>query len=203
MVAMVRASPRKRSAKPGSSSSAGSRIFTATVRPSTSSVPRHTSPIPPPAIRSSSLYRPPSVVPPLTISTTPGSLEPPLGDHGLHDVPGDPGGLGAATRAGVLQENRDRADRLAVLHREPNEPAMVAGGLTILCRSGLAADLEPGDLRLLARTVLYHADHHRLEVARHPVADRLVQRTGRGGVGDGQVGGLELVDQVRAHPGTP
>src|SRR6266705_1094576 len=97
MVAIVRASPRKRSAKPGSSSSDGRRIFTATVRPSTSSVPRHTSPIPPLAIRSTSLYRPPSTVPPLTISTTSGSLEPPFGDHGLHHVAGDLGGLGAAT----------------------------------------------------------------------------------------------------------
>src|SRR3954454_14781703 len=104
---MVRASPRNRSANPGSSSSAGSTILTATVRPSTSSVPRHTSPIPPPAIRSSSLYRPPSVVTPLTISTTSGSLEPPRGDHGLHDVAGDPGGLTTAARTGVLQEHRD------------------------------------------------------------------------------------------------
>src|SRR6266545_2731506 len=89
MVAIVRASPRKRSAKPGSSSSEGSRIFTATVRPSTSSVPRHTSPMPPLAMRSTSLYRPPSTVPPVTISTTSGSLEPPVGDHGLHHVAAD------------------------------------------------------------------------------------------------------------------
>src|SRR5437763_3406585 len=186
MVAMVRASPRKRSAKPGSSSSAGSRILTATVRPSTSSVPRHTSPIPPPAIRSSSLYRPPSVVPPLTISTTPGSLEPPCGDHGLHQVTGDPGRLTTAARAGVLQEDRDRADRLVALHRESNEPAVVAGRLTILCRSGLAADVEPGDLRLLARAVLHHADHHGPQVTGHLRADGLVQSAGLGDVGRGQ-----------------
>ena len=41
---------------------------------------------------------------------------PPLvGDRGLHDLPGDPGRLGAAARAGVLQHHRDRGDRLAVL----------------------------------------------------------------------------------------
>src|SRR5438477_12518366 len=159
MVAIVRASPRKRSAKPGSSRSAGSRIFTATVRPSTSSVPRHTSPMPPLAIRSSSLYRPPSTVPPLTISTTSGSLLPPLGD-GLHDVAGDPGGLGAAARAGVLQEDRDRADRPAVLHDEPNEPAVVPVRLTVLCRSGLPADLVPLDLGLGTGAVVDHAEHH-------------------------------------------
>src|SRR2546421_3144510 len=162
MVAIVRASPRKRSAKPGSSSSAGSRIFTATVRPSTSSVPRHTSPMPPLAIRSSSLYRPPSTVPPLTISTTSGSLEPPLGDHGLHHVAADPGGLGAAVRAGVLEEDRDRTDRIAVLHDETNEPPVVAVVLTVLCRSGLAADLETGNLRFRPGAMVDDADHHLL-----------------------------------------
>src|SRR5256885_1545835 len=197
MVAMVRASPRKRSAKPGSSSSAGSRILTATVRPSTSSVPRHTSPIPPPAIRSSSLYRPPSVVPPLTISTTSGSLEPPRGDHGLHDVARDPGCLAAAARSGVLEEDRDRADRLAALHCESNEPAVVARGLTILCRSGLAADVEARDLRFLAGTVLDDTDHHLLQVARDLAADRGMQRARLGHVGGGQVRCLKLVDQVR------
>src|SRR5215475_3625604 len=127
MVAMVRASPRNRSEKPGSSNSAGSRIFTATVRPSTSSVPRQTSPMPPPAIRSSSRYRPPSIVPALTMSDSPGSLEPLLRDDRLHDLAGDPGGLTTAARAGLLQEDRDRADRLAVLHGEADEPAVVAG----------------------------------------------------------------------------
>src|SRR5437588_7999549 len=160
---MVRASPRKRSANPGSSSSDGSRIFTATVRPSTSSVPFQTSPIPPLAIRSSSLYRPPSTVPPLTIATTSGSLLPPLLDRGLHHVVGDLGGLGAATRSGVLQEDRDRADRLAVLHDETNEPAVVAVGITVLCRSGLPADLVSADLRAFAGTVLDDALHHLLE----------------------------------------
>src|SRR2546430_3374742 len=199
MVAIVRASPRNRSAKPGSSSRAGSRIFTATVRPSTSSVPRHTSPMPPPAIRSSSLYRPPSTAPPLTISTTSGSLEPPLGDHGLHHVAGDPGGLGAAARTGVLEEDRDRADRPAVFHDPPNEPAVVAVVLTVLCRSGLPADAETVDLRLGTRTPLDDALHHLLQVAGHLAVDRLPEDLGRGLRGRGQVGRLELVDQVRPH----
>src|SRR5215470_3397353 len=117
--AMVRASPRNRSANPGSSSRAGSRILTATVRPSTSSVPRQTSPMPPPAMRSSSRYRPPSRMPALTMSTLrPDSFDPPLSDHGLHQVAGDPCGLPAAAGTGVLQENRDRGDRLVVLHHE-------------------------------------------------------------------------------------
>src|SRR5882757_6521381 len=140
MVAIVRASPRNRSTKPGSSSSAGSRIFTATVRPSTSSVPRHTSPMPPLAIRSTSLYRPPRVVPTLTMSDSPGSLDPLLGDERLHDLARDLGGRATAARAGVLQEHRDRADRRAVLlQRVPHEPAVVPGVLGVLCRAGLAA----------------------------------------------------------------
>src|SRR5436305_14274699 len=105
MVAMVRASPRKRSAKPGSSSSAGSKILTATVRPSTSSVPRHTSPIPPPAIRSSRRYRPPNVIPGLTMPDT-SFLAPPLDDR-VQYLFGDAGRLAAAGVAGVLEAHRD------------------------------------------------------------------------------------------------
>ena len=71
MLAMVRASPRNRSAKPGSSSNAGSMTLTAIVRPSTSSVPRQTSPMPPPAMRFSSRYRPLSWTPGLSISRLP------------------------------------------------------------------------------------------------------------------------------------
>src|SRR4051812_46701513 len=128
MVAMVRASPRNRSAKPGSSSSAGSRIFTATVRPSTSSMPRHTSPMPPPAIRSTSLYRPPSVVPTLTICQPPASLGAPLGDDGLHHLARDPGRLAAAARARLLQEDGDRTQRLVVLvEHVADEPTVVTG----------------------------------------------------------------------------
>src|SRR6266480_141573 len=129
IVAIVRASPRNRSAKPGSSSSAGSRIFTATVRPSTSSVPRHTSPIPPPAIRSSRRYRPPSMVPGLNIVHT--SFRAPFLDDGLHDLARDAGRLGAAAVAGVFEEDRDRRDGLAVLDREPDEPAVVVGLLAV------------------------------------------------------------------------
>src|SRR4051812_2251863 len=120
MVAMVRASPRKRSAKPGSSSSAGSRTLTATIRPSTSSVPRQTSPMPPPAIRSSSLYRPPSSVPGLSIDAT--SLQTPFVDHGLHHRSADPGGLATAAGARLLQEHRDRHDGFVVLHGKAYEP---------------------------------------------------------------------------------
>src|SRR2546429_4656680 len=197
MVALVPASPRNRSARPGSPSRAGSRIFPATVGRSTSSVPRHTSPMPPPAIRSSSLYRPPSTAPPLTISTTSGSLEPPLGDHGLHHVAGDPGGLGAAVRAGVLEEDRDRTDRIAVLHDETNEPPVVAVVLTVLCRSGLAADLEARDLRLGTGAVVDHALHHLLELAGRVPADRRAEDLRLGLVGGWEVRGLPLVHQVR------
>src|SRR2546423_2642840 len=199
MVAIVRASPRKRSAKPGSSSSAGSRIFTATVRPSTSSVPRHTSPMPPLAIRSSSLYRPPSTVPPLTISTTPGSLQPPLVQHGSHHVAADPGRFGAAVRASVLEEYRDRTDRIAVLHDETNEPPVVAVVLTVLCRSGLAADLEARDLRLGTGAVVDHALHHLLELAGRVPADRRAEHLRLGLVGVREARRLPLVHQVRPH----
>src|SRR5690349_21976058 len=115
---MVRASPRNRSAKPGSSSSAGNRIFTATVRPRTASVPRHTSPMPPPAIRSSRRYRPPRVTPGLIISV------PSPAGRGLHDEPGDAGGLGARVAAGnLLQHDAGRRDRLTlVVEGETDEP---------------------------------------------------------------------------------
>src|SRR6187551_2293985 len=161
MVAMVRASPRNRSAKPGSSSSAGSRIFTATVRPSTSSVPRHTSPMPPPAIRSSRRYRPPRATPGLIMSV------PSPARRGLHDEPGDPGRLGARMSAGhVLQHDADSRNCLTlVVVGEADEPAVVVGVLRVLGRTGLAADLEAADLGLLAGAVLDHADHHLAQVA--------------------------------------
>src|SRR3954453_7345428 len=135
---MVRASPRNRSAKPGSSSRAGSRILTATVRPSTSSVPRQTSPIPPPAIRSSRRYRPPRVTPGLIMS-----VPSPTG-RGLHDEPGDPGRLATGVSAGhVLQHDADRRDRLTLLvEGETDEPAVRVGPRGVLRRTGLAADLE-------------------------------------------------------------
>src|SRR3954452_8139859 len=152
MVAMVRASPRNRSAKPGSSSRAGSRIFTATVRPSTSSVPRQTSPMPPPAIRSSRRYRPPSVIPGLTMLDT-SFLAPPLDDR-AHHLAGDPRCLAAAGVTGVLEEHRDGHQRLAVLRREADEPA-VLGRIAGLRGTRLAADLHTRDLRAGAGAVLY------------------------------------------------
>src|SRR3712207_6808139 len=141
MVAMVRASPRNRSAKPGSSSRAGSRILTATVRPSTSSVPRHTSPMPPPAIRSSRRYRPPRVTPGLIISV------PSPARRGPHDEPGDPGRLGAGVATGhMLQHDADRGDRLALLVvGEADEPAVRVRALDVLRGAGLAAHLEAAD----------------------------------------------------------
>src|SRR3954454_11728410 len=150
---MVRASPRNRSAKPGSSSRAGSRIFTATVRPSTSSVPRHTSPMPPPAIRSSKRYRPPRVTPGLIMSA-------PSPARVLHDEPGDPGGLGAGVTTGdVLQHDAHGRDRLALgVERETDEPAVRGLSDLVLRRAGLATDLESGDLRLRAGAVLHDAD---------------------------------------------
>src|SRR5919112_2728180 len=146
MVAIVRASPRNRSAKPGSSSRAGSSILTATVRPRTSSVPRHTSPMPPPAIRSSSRYRPPRVTPGLIMSV------PSPARRGLHDEPGDPGRLGAGVSAGhVLQHDAGRGDRLpAAVEREPEEPSVRVRALGVLRRAGLAADLEAADPGALA-----------------------------------------------------
>src|SRR4051812_12049847 len=169
---MVRASPRNRSAKPGSSSRAGSRILTATVRPSTSSVPRQTSPMPPPAIRSSSRYRPPRVTPGLIMSA------PSLAGRGLHDEPGDPGGLGAGVATGdVLQHDAGGRDRLTLgVEREPEEPpvrvelvAVLVG--PVLCRTGLAANLQAVDLGLPAGAVLDDADHHVPHVARDLIVD--------------------------------
>src|SRR3954467_6171025 len=142
MVAIVRASPRNRSAKPGSSSRAGSRIFTATVRPSTSSVPRHTSPMPPPAMRSSKRYRPPRVTPGLIMS-----VPSPIG-RGAHDEPGDPGRLGAGMSAGhVLQHDAHRGDGLALLvEGGVDEPPVGRLAFGVLRGAGLAAHLEAADL---------------------------------------------------------
>src|SRR3954470_6288551 len=167
MVAMVRASPRNRSAKPGSSSNAGSRILTATVRPSTSSVPRHTSPMPPPAIRSSKRYRPPRVTPGLIMS-----VPSPTG-RGLHDEPGDPGCLGAGVATGhVLQHDADRRNRFTLgVEGEPDEPAVRVGALGVLGRTGLATDLEAVNLGFPAGAVGDHALHHVLQLARDVVAD--------------------------------
>src|SRR4051794_27226174 len=139
---MVRASPRNRSAKPGSSSRAGSKILTATVRPSTSSVPRHTSPMPPPAIRSSRRYRPPRVTPGLIISV------PSRSGCGLHDAPGDLGRDAAGVPAGhVLQHDAHRGDRLtALVEREPDEPAVRRLAHRIVRGAGLTAHLHPADL---------------------------------------------------------
>src|ERR1700754_124608 len=159
IVAMVRASPRNRSAKPGSSSRAGSKILTATVRPSTSSVPRQTSPMPPPAIRSSRRYLPPRVTPGLITSV------PSLTRRGRHDLPGDPGSLGAGVAAGhVLQHDACRGDCLSfVVEREADEPPVRIGALGSVRRAGLAADLEAVVLGALAGAVLDDAEHHFLE----------------------------------------
>jgi hypothetical protein len=53
-VASIRASARNLAPKDASADWSARKIFTATVRPSTSSVARQTSPMPPVAIRSSS-----------------------------------------------------------------------------------------------------------------------------------------------------
>src|SRR5918912_2599293 len=183
MVAMVRASPRNRSAKPGSSSSAGSRIFPATVRPSPSSVARHTSPMPPPAIRSSRRYRPPSIVPGLNIVHT--SFRAPFRDGGLHDLPTDAGRLQAAAPASVGEEDGDRDERLAILHGEPDEPAVLAHLVAGLGGAGLTADVEPADLRLRGRAALDDTHHHLLQAGGDLAADRLGEFVRRGGEVDG------------------
>jgi len=69
-VAIVRASVWNRSTKLASFGAAASRHLTATVRLSTLSKARQTSPMPPLAMRSSSRYRPASTVP-ARINATP------------------------------------------------------------------------------------------------------------------------------------
>src|SRR5690242_13556938 len=148
IVAIVRASTRNRSVKPGSSSRDDSRIFTATVRPSTSSTHRHTSPMPPLAMRSSKRYRPPSMVPGLIISTSlvRASSGLPGLDRGLHDLAGDLCRLCAASGARVLDQYRHRHHRQSVLTGVPDEPTMV-GRVAVLRRARLAPHLVPVDLR--------------------------------------------------------
>src|SRR3954453_20420815 len=60
---MALAPCRNRVWKPGSSARPACRVFTATSRPSTVSVARQTSPMPPAAMRSSSRYRSPRTCP--------------------------------------------------------------------------------------------------------------------------------------------
>ena len=63
MPALWRASSRKRLAKVGSSAALARMTLTATSRPSTESVARQTSPMPPAAMRSVKVYRLPRVIP--------------------------------------------------------------------------------------------------------------------------------------------
>src|SRR3954447_11856111 len=193
MVAMVRASPRNRSPKPGSSESAGSSTFTATVRPRTSSTARHTSPMPPLAMRSSRRYRPPRTVPGLIIET---SLAVASLQRRLHDHARDPRRLVATARPGVLQQDRDR-DLLATLDRKADEPAVV-GRVAVLCRAGLATDLDAVDLRGAAGAVLDDVGHHALQLGRHIAVDGRAQDAGVGLVDRAGVS-LQRVDDVRAH----
>src|ERR671920_1979462 len=191
MVAIVRASPRNRSAKPGSSSRAGSRILTATVRPSTSSVPRQTSPMPPPAIRSSRRYRPPRVTPGLIMSVPfPAGRSP-------HDAPGDPGRLGTRVAAGhVLQHDADRGDRLAfAVVREPDEPSVGIRPLGVLRGTGLAADLEAVDLRAPAGALLDDTDHHLPQLTGDLAVDRGTQHLQVGVVDRAAVRAEQLLHQ--------
>src|SRR5690348_3109652 len=94
-------------------------------------------------------------------------------DVRLHHEAADAGGFAAAAPAGLVEEHRDRGERAAVLHREPDEPAVLLGGLAIFGRTGLAADVVAVDLRVLARAVLHDAEHHVLQVARDLRVDRL------------------------------
>src|SRR4051794_9332742 len=158
MVAMTRASPRKRSMKPGSSSSADWRIFTATVRPSTVSSAFHTSPMPPVAIRSSSRYRPPRVPPGVSMTCVPslrgvGSLNP---QHRLHDLAADDGGVAAAVLAGPLEEHAHGHLRVAgiLVPGVSHEPAVLAADRAVLGGAGLAAHLVAVDLGLGTGAVL-------------------------------------------------
>ena len=61
--ALCRASSRNRSANVGSSAVLARMTLTATSRPSTESVARQTSPMPPAAMRSVRVYRLPRVIP--------------------------------------------------------------------------------------------------------------------------------------------
>src|SRR3954451_16175796 len=83
----------------------------------------------------------------------------------LHDQAGNPSRLAAAALAGVLEEDRDRDDRLAVLEGEADEPAVVLRFLAVLRRSGLPTDLQAGDACALARAVVavHDAEHHVLQ----------------------------------------
>src|SRR6266487_5079618 len=193
MVAIVRASPRKRSANPGSSINAGSRTFTATVRPSTSSVPRQTSPMPPPAMRSSRRYRPPSVVPGLNIADT--SLRAPFVDDRLHHAARDLCRVAATVGAGPLEEHGHRRDRLPVLDGEADEPSVVAV-LAVFRRAGLATDLHAVDASGLACAVVDDAAHHVAQGVGGLRADRLSLLLLLRHVGGRAVAGQLLVDQV-------
>src|SRR3954463_1555428 len=84
----------------------------------------------------------------------------------LHDQAGNPSRLAAATLASVLEEDRDRNDRLAILQREAHEPAVVLGLLTVLRRSGLTTHVQTRDAGAATRAVIggHDAEHHRLQL---------------------------------------
>src|SRR3954451_12102730 len=98
----------------------------------------------------------------------------------LHDQAGNPSRLAAAALASVLEEDRDRDDRLAVLEREADEPAVVLRLLAVLRRTGLTTHVQTRDPSAAAGAVVgrHDAEHHVLQLVRHAVADRRAQFLG-------------------------
>src|SRR6187431_2572934 len=118
-LAVCRASAWNRARKVGSSTYSRRRILTATSRPRTSSVARHTSPIPPPA------------------SLVQDRAHDGLRDGGCELVAAD---LGCA--AAVLEDDRHGDLRLGVRRSEGHEPRVRLAARPLLGGAGLARHLD-------------------------------------------------------------
>src|SRR5215204_4229325 len=173
--AVVRASVRNRSRNVWSWVSSDLSTFTATVRCSTVSSARQTSPMPPTAMRRASRYRSPSRVSWARESTSPA----PRPDDSGHDLLRDRGrrpaaGDLAAPVAAVLDDDRD-GDLAAVLLGEPDEPGVRLPVGAVLGGAGLAGDVHAADLRGRAGAAGDHAAHH----PGQPVGDLRAHRRGQ------------------------
>src|SRR4029453_1912396 len=164
MLAAACASRRNRITKPSSSANCGARTFTATVLPSTVSVPRKTLAMPPRPSSRSTRYRPPSVIGRSVFGTTP-SIVLRSGAHpGLQDRPRDRRGDLSARRfaakaTAVEDDNRD-GDPRSLRGREAHEPRVRVLPLAVLGGAGLARHGDAGDLGRRAGSTLHDAHHH-------------------------------------------
>src|SRR5512132_3635065 len=164
MLAAACASRRNRITKPSSSANCGARTFTATVRPSTVSVPRKTLAMPPRPSSRSTRYRPPRVIGRSIFGTSRLIVLRSGAQSGLQDRPRDRRGDLSARRfaakaTAVEDDNRD-GDPRSLRGREAHEPRVRILPVAVLGGAGLARHGDTGDLGRGAGPALHDADHH-------------------------------------------